>query len=225
MSSINFSFDNNEVAEVLQHMIDAIKLETDYATNLANWVNRDPNLQASSSGNEINVTRKGMQAQAHFNNTSFVDLKEAFANSPKAKHTKNGGWYLIVPIGMQARTLKSNMPRSLWNQISHTEFGQTSQASDGSTNFLQQAADQPETINPLDAQFQSSNITRVAPKSGSGTRGHYIAFRTVSNKSAPNSWILGRNAFNNENTTPQQQSDIAQLLQAEIQNYTAHNNT
>lgn len=216
-----FDFLDLDTKLSLEHLTSTLKREQKYARDLSNWINRDTsNLSANASNKTITIIKKGMEAQAQRQQMSFVDLKEYFKNSSKVKYKKNGGWYLIIPIQQKASTLKSNAPRSLWNQISSMDYGETGELSDGETNFLEQGLSnqQDNVVNPLSYSWKSSNVTRVAPKSG-GKYGHYISFRTVSDKSDPASWIMGRNAFTTDNTNEQQQADIKLYLMKAIKDY------
>ncbi|MBT9670586.1 hypothetical protein GPK34_00845 [Secundilactobacillus kimchicus] len=224
---MEFEIDETQLQQTLDEMFDSIKLETKYAKDFAAWIQQsNGKLSAKSSGNSVEVTLRGMQAQAHRQQVGFLDLKQFFAQSSKAKQKKNGGWYLIVPIQQKAKNLRAVAPRSIWNQISHMNFGSTGQlsAKDG-TNLLAQGlqSDQSNVISPLTYSWKSTNITRVAPQSGKGTHGHYIAFRTVSDKSDPSSWIMGRQAFTNDNTTANQQADISNMLSKLYQSFATQN--
>ena len=57
-------------------------------------------------------------------NKGLLDLKPYFANSPKAKHTKNGGWYLIVPIRRKTR----DMSYQLYQQAKNIDISNKSMA-------------------------------------------------------------------------------------------------
>jgi len=216
------SLNSSEIDNALNLMLNSLTISTEYAKDLSDWINQSSTgMHSHSSGNDLLVTKKGMEAQARFQGISFIDMKEFFKNSPNAKQKKNGGWYLIVPIGQNATNLKSSSPRSLWNQMSGMDFGKTGSLSDGETNFLEQSSnqDQSNVINPLNYNWKSANVTRVASKTGNGSRGHYISFRTVSDKSDPNSWLVGREAFTDDNTGPEQQEDIAILMLSQIAKY------
>lgn len=227
MSLFNFDFPNLDQEIDLNHLINQTKIEQSYSRNLSRWINmNDDIIKANSFSDIVTIIKQGMQGQARRNNLNFVDLKEAFSQSPKAKTSKNGGWYLIIPIGQKAAQLKSNAPRSLWNQISSMDFGETGSLSDDNTNYLEQGFDTQadNVINPLQYQWQSSNVTRVAPKTGSGRYGHYISFRTVSDKSPASSWIEGRNAFTTDNTSDQQQTDISVYIRHALDSYQKEGN-
>lgn len=227
MSLFNFDFPNLDQEINLNHLINQTKIEQSYSRNLSRWINmNDDIIKANSFSDIVTIIKQGMQGQARQNNLNFVDLKEAFSQSPKAKTSKNGGWYLIIPIGQKASQLKSNAPRSLWNQISSMDFGETGSLSDDNTNYLEQGFDTQSNnvINPLQYQWKSANVTRVAPKTGSGRYGHYISFRTVSDKSPASSWIEGRNAFTNDNTSDQQQTDISVYIRHALDSYQKEGN-
>lgn len=218
-----FSVDMNSLEKQLASMLDSQKLTRNYVKGVADSLKDTPNLSVRVDGDQLNLTWKLMQNYNQSKGNSFIDMKEYFARSPKAKPTKTGGWYLIVPIGVKARDARANTPRSLWNQISHMDFGETGSLSDeaGNNYLVKLGASQSGVMSPLQYQWKSANLTRLAPANGSGSRGHYVAFRTVSDKSDPNSWLVGRQTFNDttEELTDDMKASIKQVLMSKVRNY------
>ena len=157
---------------------------------------------------------------ANNENVGFYDLKQAFARSSKAKPTKDGGWYIRIPISNRATEYRQAFGRKLWDTISHTEFGTTSSADENIARF-QKILSNAGGVNssPIAYQWKSTSVTRERFGS-SATRGQYISFRTVSNKSDPNSWIInksGMNAkINQETENEQQAQEVAKVVQQAI---------
>lgn len=201
-------------------------LLVNYAKGLGQELKKTPNVSVSLQGTDLDVTWSVMTNYNKSQANKFLDMKQYFARSPKARRTKDGGWYLIVPIGVKARTARANAPRSLWEQISHMDFGSTGSLGNQDTNYLQGLGrDQSKVISPLQYQWKSDNVTRLAPRSGKGSRGRYVSFRTVSDKSDPSSWLVNRQVFSQDNDqlTPDMQAQFTNMLQQKVQNYTTGN--
>lgn len=195
--------------DLVRELQDTDNIEKELAQDIKKWVSvaNIPTVNLQQNGSQLSAVIKGATAYAKQQDGSFIDLKEAYARSPKAKHKENGGWYLIIPIGARSKDLRSIAPKSLWQQFSHADFGTTIEIPK-----LQQALgkDQSQVISNLQYQWKSNNVTRVAPKNGKGTRGKYITFRTVSDKSDPMSWIIGRQNFRKED--PELTDKMSDLL-------------
>jgi len=191
------------------------RLENDYAQKIVSWLQQSAKgVDATQDGSTVKVAVEGMRSLAAANNITFVDLKPYFQNSPKAKRKKNGGWYIIIPLGVGSKKLRQvSFPD--YTSLSHSPVGTT--ASIGSVSKFQdvlQGEQQSGLVNSLRYNWQSNNVTRELTPSGK--RSSYISFRTVSDKSAPNSWIVGRQAFSKDNTSEitntQMQTDIKNLF-------------
>lgn len=130
---------------------------------------------------------------------SFYDMKPAFKQSAKVKTKKNGGWYLVVPVGGTQSTVKMRQAygRQLWDQISHIQFGDTGGQQANIDRFRKILANSGESETAFAYQWKSTKVTREQWGS-SGKRAHYITFRTVSDTSDPASWIRNRNSVNDE---------------------------
>lgn len=181
---------------------------------------RDPSINTADIGDNIlSLSYTLMEEEANKQGTSFIDLKPYFARSSKAKHTKDGGWYMVIPIQKGTTQLRSAYGRSLWDTISHTNYGETS--SKGDVDRLQEklGVSPSATIPELAYKWKSNNVTRVQWGS-SGKRGRYVQFRTVSNKSDPNSWIVGRQAFNNDTPNIEQLAPyISTIMKNHVDSY------
>lgn len=112
-----------------------------------------------------------------------IDLKEAFSRGSSARPKKDGGWYTIVPLSYKT----SNMSNSLYQEakeMSSTEsttsyidylYGGNSLSDDSLSEF------------GITTQTHGGNLTRTPQ---GAVRGTYYAFRTVSDKSPADSWLL-----------------------------------
>lgn len=157
------------------------KETTDFITA---QVNKSPNIHATSQGSHIHVTSQVDNALSTRYKTEFVDFKPFFMNSSKVKQKKNGGWYLIIPIGVTSKMLRA-MDWKQYKSFSHEPMGTTEEFNDPKTfqTFFQQEQ-ATGMVNPLRYQWKSSNVTRAK----NGNRVGYKSFRTVSDTSDPESW-------------------------------------
>lgn len=109
-----------------------------------------------------------------------LDMKPFFRASPKAKRKKNGGWYLVVPIQRKTK----DMSNRLYKDVKNLDMG-NSKVSD----YLYEGR-KSRKINPFNPReaTRSKSITKVKQ----GNRVGYVSFRTVSDKSPSDSWIINR---------------------------------
>lgn len=191
------------------------KVESSIAQDITAWIKQSSaGIDARANGSTVEVATRGMHALAQTKQITFLDLKPFFQRSPKAKQKKNGGWYLVVPIGVKSRQL---------NQISAPDYKTLRNSPVGTTmgigtmnRFQQvlQGEQQSGLVDQARYQWKSNNVTRQL--TASGKRSSYISFRTVSDKSSPNSWIIGRQLASQENlpveANSQMQADIKNLF-------------
>lgn len=164
-----------------------------------------------SSDSKITVTKvtpKYLEvAERQMAKRGMVDLKIGFANSGKKKISKDGkSWYLDVPI---RRKVASITPKSAYSdmlsQASGMEVGESRTLSVESLI----TGNTTNTLSSLSYQRKSDDITAL--KVGE-RRTNYVAFRRVSSKSDPASWILNRDAMNSSNTSATMQKKVARLI-------------
>lgn len=153
----------------------------------------------------------------------LIDLKPYFRNSSKVKYKKDGGWYLVVPVGGQqkASILRSAYTQKIWKQVQNVTLGSTGSGTYHSVDphlveRIQQklGTSQRGVIPALQYQWKSASVTRT-PYGRTQTRSHYLTFRTVSDKSDPSSWIIGRqNAtqLNNVSLDGQKQDELREVI-------------
>ena len=223
MAQIADLISNNKSLEQLkislEHEVDKQVIENNYVKGLAHKLKETFGSAVNSNGNYIGITYRILQ-DASNNSIGFYDLKTAFARSPKAKTSKSGGWYLVIPIKNKAKQLRSAYGSNLWNTISHTEFGTTSGQQANIARFQKILMNSDMNNSPLAYQWKSANVTRVQ-MGNSATRGQYINFRTVSDKSDPNSWLISRDSMEqaiNQNTNSEVEAQqVAKIVSSAVQ--------
>lgn len=221
----------NSLKEFKDFMLKSVSKENitnDYLKNLSVFLRtKEHTLNVATTSDALKISINMLKDSMKKNNLTFIDLKQYFKNSNKAKHTKDGGWYLKVPVGgvHKVRDYRDVYGRSIWDkEISKMDFNSTFQGQGNLTTEIQSKLQQGNVIPELQYQWKSSSITRVQ-KGTSGTRGAYLTFRTVSNKSNPLSWIVGRNNLsnqiqeNNSHNERQLGSYIAQVINAYVDSY------
>lgn len=114
------------------------------------------------------------------------DMKPAYAMSSKAKIKKNGGWYLVVPIERQV----SSMGNALQERVEKA----FQEASNFSTTYIDDLYSGRDS-GSLFISSLSGNLTKMKDNRGVT---NYMAFRTVSDKSPISSWVINKNAINDE---------------------------
>lgn len=209
----------SESKAFIKGQLDGQKYAQQYVKNITTYLNNIDGVHARINGLSAKVGYHIMQQQSEDNprsNVKFRDLKPYFRKSPKAKRTKAGGWYLVVPIQRKVSQLRSAYSRSVWDQISHMGYGQTA-SNMGNLKRVQKSlgTSQWGVNQGLKYQWKSTNITRV-PWGASGKRAHYVQFRTVSNKSAPNSWIVGRRNFTTRTVPNMYAEQISQIIKQHV---------
>ncbi len=123
------------------------------------------------------------------NNNPMYDMKPAFEHSSKVQYTKEGSWYLIVPIARQTSSMSSQLQKNVEKAFSG--------ALNFSTQYIDSLVSQRSQIGLPVITKQSGNLTKMKDNLG---RTNYMAFRTVSAKSPIDSWIIGRNQLNDQKT-------------------------
>lgn len=218
----------NTFYDFITKAVDKKEITNDYLKNLSVWLRtKEHSLHVAQTPEALELSVSLLSQSLQKNNLTFIDLKPRFKNSSKARAKKNGGWYLVVPVGgvhkvQQTRNLYG---RSTWDRaISNLDFNKTFSGNSALTRKIQGKLQQGEVIPELQYQWKSSSITRVQ-KGSSGTRGQYLTFRTVSDKSSPMSWIVGRQNLsnqirdNNSHNERQLGSYIASVINAYIDSY------
>lgn len=172
------------------------EIETNIAHNSARAIQ-----EATKTDNDVRVTQRRNQLRVEVeeeeDRPGVIDLKKHFKQSPNRKTTKDGGWYMIIPIrrytsrNSPRREQSTGMSSRLYKDLLDT------QPKEGYANimsdYLYDNRRGGSPISQLNYTPKSNRITRMRNPAAVG-RGHiYISFRTVSDKSHPSSWILNRN--------------------------------
>lgn len=181
----------------------------------------------SEKGTAVNIAYRIINGDGDNDINKFYDLKPYFQRSSKAKMTKNGGWYLRVPVGgyHKVEQMRQAYGRKMWDQISHVQFGQTGGQQANIDRFRRILANTGQETS-FAYQWKSTSVTREQ-WGKSGTRGRNLTFRTVSDKSDPNSWIYHSAILSNsiqENTVSSAQAkavaDVIKLaIKKNVQEY------
>ena len=216
----------NQFKDLFTRTINPNVIERSMRDDLSKWIKtKDSSINVSNVGdNLLSLSYTLIEDEAKKQGAQFIDLKPYFARSSKVKHTKDGGWYMVIPIQRGAPELRSAYGRSLWDTISHTNYGETSSQGDVSRLQEKLGVSPSATIPELAYKWKSNNVTRVQWGS-SGKRGRYIQFRTVSNKSDPNSWIVGRQTLNEETPGIEQLAPyISTIMKHHVDEYLSQTN-
>lgn len=141
-----------------------------------------------------------------------IDLKKSFEHGAGAKHKKNGGWYTIVPIQYGV----SQMSNRTYDEV--RDLGKVTT----STTYIdilyggQPLTDDALTSFGITTRVHGGNLTRVTQ---GATRGSYFAFRTVSDKSKPDSWLLLKDMAKAQAEEHRKLRRIGEAIQATLESY------
>lgn len=219
----------NEFAKFLNRAVNKENITNDYLKNLSVWLRtKEHSLHVAETKDALEISYSMIKQSMEQNGMTFIDLKQYFKKSPKAKKTKNGGWYLVVPVGGNHKVsdFRNVYGRSLWDkEIKTLDYGGTFSGDNALPSRLQSKIQGTgEVIPELEYQWKSSSITKI-PKGKSGKRSNYITFRTVSNNSNPMSWIIGRQNLsqqvqeNNSHNERQLGRYISNVISAYVNSY------
>lgn len=173
----------------------------------------------TTSGAQVKIDSKRLTATiGTLANRGVIDLKPLFRNSPKAKQKKNGGWYLIIPMSISSRDLQKTSGRKTYDAIREA-FSSLGPNEEATLNFdgLFSRSYTPDTLSPLVPPAPSGSLTAI--KSDSGKRTSYIAYRTVSDKSSPQSWVINRKNVNDNNTSQRLEHEVGVLIRKRMREY------
>lgn len=161
-------------------------------------------------GMEIKRKPKYLElTENRLNSLGVIDLKPYFARSSKRKNRKGGGWYLTVPIRRRAR----GMSRRMYEQLRAIDIAPSQRKTVISDYMYDNRKTSDATM--LNYTPRSKNITKIR----SGTNRHdYIAFRTVSDKSPANSWIINRDRVTVSNTSKTFVANVNRLMKYNMKN-------
>lgn len=178
-------------------ILDNLQLVAQSASDDDVYIKRMPNY--------LEVTEKQLEKQG------VIDLKKAFAKSPKRKPKKDGGWYLIVPIRIKAKSLS----RKAYVDLRKAKIPEGAKSVSKITDYLdgrRRAVSHP-SLKPKPMSKTTSRV-RTKNKNKSG----YMIFRTVSNTSPANAWILNRDKVTNKNFSKTTLRNIERLMKWKLEN-------
>ncbi|AGT13651.1 hypothetical protein BigBertha_78 [Bacillus phage BigBertha] len=204
---------NNRRPRLFQSQSQMKKALTNLGNNLSNQV-LDETAQAIAKskpqGMEVKRKPKYLQVtEKRLDSMGVIDLKPYFAQSSKRKTSKDGGWYLTVPIRRKAR----GMSRRMYEQLRAIDI----QPNTRKTVISDYLYDKRESSDAgmLNYTPTSNNITKI--KVGNN-RHDYVAFRTVSDKSPASSWIVNRGKVTVNNTSKTFVSNVNRLMKWNMKN-------
>lgn len=110
------------------------------------------------------------------------DMKPFFAKSSKVKYSKNGGWYLVIPMGFTTKRGQSNsLPMAVIKAIKEAKRKKA-------PIKIPKRYSNPRT-NKTTGYTHKFSIYQGLKKSSGSKRGSYSTFRIVSSKSPAGSWV------------------------------------
>lgn len=152
-------------------------------------------------------------------NRGVIDLKPFFMRSPHAKHKKDGGWYMVIPISVKVKNLVSSSGSKTYEDIrkAFANLGPGESATMSFENLFQKGYNNLSNLTLPSLVPPSRPYTSItATKNRTGSRNAYTAFRTVSDKSSPQSWVIGRKNVNIDNTSSTLQNEVINLIHNRI---------
>lgn len=158
-----------------------------------------------------NKTRVQVSRALEDQGKQVIDMKPFFKNSPKAKKTKNGGWYLVVPIrrftgrDKDTREKASGMSSRLYKDVNRQMKGGTSNTI-VSDYLYDNRKGSFSPVPELNYTPKSNNISKMKNTKGRGST--YVSFRVVGSNSAPSSWIINREHANPDNLSVEVQKIV-----------------
>lgn len=141
-----------------------------------------------------------------------IDLKEGFSHGSSVRHKKNGGWYTIVPI----RYKTSDMSKSTYKKMQDIKIAPTNTTYIDILYGGQPLKDDSVSAFGVSTMIHGGNLTRETTGS---TKGNYYAFRTVSDKSNPNSWLLAMNRAKAQAADNEKLKKIGAAIQDTLNNF------
>lgn len=174
-------------------------------------------------------TKKGIRTEVTYRDgrtykeqQGVVDMKPWFRRSSKAKKTKSGGWYMVVPIRKYTPSAKKSvtnpskgMRRDVYDAVRKLR------PANNSSNYIETISHPnlyknvpliTSSIAELNYEPKTKNISKVKK----GRQAQYFSFRTVSDKSSPSSWLLHRDKEDVNNPSKEAQRIIREI-HAQIQ--------
>lgn len=204
---------NNRRPKIFQSQAQMKKALTNLGNNLGNQVldetaeaiikSKPQNMEMKRKPKYLQLTEKRLDSMG------VIDLKPYFAQSSKRKTSKDGGWYLTIPIRRKAR----GMSRRMYEQLRAIDI-QPNTRKTVISDYLYDKREQSDA-SMLNYTPMSKNITKI--KVGNN-RHDYVAFRTVSDKSPASSWVINRSKVTVNNTSKTFVSNVNRLMKWNMKN-------
>lgn len=161
------------------------------AAALAQDLESEKNVRVATQKNSITVKEED---DGRLGGDGPVDMKPFFRRSAKVNRREKGGWYLRVPIRLytpskdpEKQSHANRMTNRLYKDLVKQEPGEVNRQL--VSDYLYDKR-QVSPIPELNYTPKTKNVTRLPNPKGRG--GIYVAFRTVSDRSPANSWIINR---------------------------------
>lgn len=185
-------------------------------TNLSNAVKDEALSEAQAQALERGASAKRMPnylqvTEKRAEKKGIINLKPYFARSPHKKYSKDGHWYMSIPIRKKTR----NMSRKLYDNLRSKPMSPKSSKT-VVTPYLYDRRQQSPSSGNLNYTPKSNNVTMKSNKDN--TRRSYTMFRTVSANSPANSWIINRNTANEDDMSKTLLKNIDRLMKWKLKN-------
>jgi len=204
---------NNRRPKIFQSQAQMKKALTNLGNNLGNQVldeTAEAIIKSKPQNMELKRKPKYLQlTEKRLDSMGVIDLKPYFAQSSKRKTSKDGGWYLTIPIRRKAR----GMSRRMYEQLRAIDI-QPNTRKTVISDYLYDKREQSDA-SMLNYTPMSKNITKI--KVGNN-RHDYVAFRTVSDKSPASSWVVNRSKVTVNNTSKTFVSNVNRLMKWNMKN-------
>lgn len=170
--------------------------------------------QSAISKSSNNMTVKRMPkylevTEQRMEQLGVIDLKKYYSRSAKKKMKKGGGWYLRVPM----RKTTGNMSKRMYKQLRETDISPNYRQTVVSSYLYDRRQSSQASL--LNYNPQSRNIEK---KRIGNNRHSYTVYRTVSDKSPANSWIINRSKINTEDTSKTFVQNVNRLMKWKMKN-------
>lgn len=154
----------------------------------------------------LQVTEKRMR------NMGVIDLKPYFRKSPHAEQKDDGGWFMRVPI----RRRKSSMSSRNYEELRQQDITpQTEKKVYSKYLFDRRQVSEAQNLNYVP---RSNMITKRREVENQQKKHTYTAWRTVSDKSPANSWIVNRQKISESNSSKTMVKNVDRLMKWKMKN-------
>lgn len=178
-------------------------LENETISSILKSVKAPEGVEVKGRPGYIEITEKRLEK------LGVIDMKPYFARSSKKKFAKDGSWYMDIPINLTTR----KMTRRAYDELRAVPTEGLSSIGTA-TQYLYDNR-QASSVAELNYQPKSNDVQK---KRQGKNRHTYTAFRRVSAKSSPSSWIINRGKVTEENTSKTFVQDVGRMLRWKMRN-------